>query len=119
MDEEKLKDELVRQVQKLAALLTLYTKTMGVDAYECDLQFMVAEGEARIRLTDARYQVDTATGKLTKLPSGEGPHASTLDDAEARRQKGDEREPEDAIRPAPKATPEQVVAEMMKRLGLK
>ena len=115
MDEEKLKDELVRQVQKLAALLTLYTKTMGVDAYECDLQFMVAEGEARIRLTDARYQLDTATGKLTKLPSGDGPHASTLDDAEARRQRG-ESAPE---RPEPAKSPEQVVAEMMKRLGLK
>lgn len=115
MDEEKLKDELVTQVQRMAALLTLYTNAMGVDAYECNLEFMVADGEARIRLTDMRFKIDPKTGKLVKLPSGTGPHASTLDDAEARRQNGGA-VPDD---PAPKVTPEQEVAELMKRLRLK
>ena len=115
MDEDKLKDELVTQVQKMAALLTIYTQVMGVDAYECNLEFMVADGEARIRLTDSKFKVDPKTGKLNKIPTGEGPHASSLDDAEARRQKGGKApEPPEKV-----PTAEETVAALMKKLGLK
>jgi hypothetical protein len=121
MDEEKLKDELVAQVQKMAALLTVYTQMLGVDAYECNLEFMASNGEARIRMTDARYKADPKSGKLTRLSSGDGPDASTLDEAEARRQKagGHNQDDDKPTAAEPQQTPEQVVAALMKRLRLK
>lgn len=119
MDKEELRDKLVESVQHMAALITEYAKVLGDDVYTCGVEFTVAAGNMRIRVTDSRHRMNPETGRLERIDKNSGKDSSTLDEAEARRQKGDEREPEDAIRPAPKATPEQVVAEMMKRLGLK
>jgi hypothetical protein len=114
---EKLKDELVQQVQGMAALLAQYALLLKLDAYECTLEFVMHGGEGRIRLTDAQYRKD-ANGKLMKLSSGSDPNASSLDDAEARRQaakRGDDVPADEA----PVASPEQIVADMMKKFNIK
>jgi hypothetical protein len=121
-EEDKLKDELVKEVQRLAALLSIYSKVLKFDAYECTLEFMFTDGEGRIRLTDSRYKTDPKSGKLVRLPNpSSDPDASSLDDAEARRRKGHKTEEEEVPEAVVevKKTPEQVVKEMMKKLRLK
>lgn len=117
MDEDKLKDDMVKQVQIMAAMFSAYTQHLGLDAYECTLEFMFTDGEGRIRLTDAKFKTDPKDGKLKKIPNeNQGPNASSLDDAEARRQAGDRAPavPEEKVQ-----SPEQTVAALMKKLRLK
>jgi hypothetical protein len=116
-DEEILKDNMVRQVQIMAALFAEYTKHLQLDAYECTLEFMFTDGEGRIRLTDSKFKMDPGTGKLRKLPNeSNDPHASSLDDAEARRRGV---KPVEEPDPVKVPSPEETVAALMKKLRLK
>lgn len=117
--EEKLKDDMVRQVQVMAALFAAYCKCLQLDAYECTLEFMFADGEGRIRLTDDLYKTDPKDGKLKKLPrESSDPNASSLDSAEHRRRKPrTEVHAEEEQERLP--TPEETVAALMKKLRLK
>ena len=115
-EEEKLKNEMVHQVQVMAALFAAYTKHLELDAYECTLEFMFADGEGRIKLTDSMYRTDAKDGKLKKLPNkSNDPYASSLDDAENRRRGLPDENP-DPVRPP---SPEETVAALMKKLRLK
>ena len=118
MDElDKAKAELVLGVQMLSALFAKYTEVSKLDAYECHLDFVFADGEGRIRLTDSKYKKNPKDGKLQKFDGSDDPNASSLDGAEANRQAGkldDMPLPSTDIR-----KPEQVVADLMKQLKLK
>lgn len=109
-DEDRIKMQMVEQIQKLTAMFAEYVSIMKFDAYEANLEFLFTEGEGRIRMTDTRFRVDPKDGKMKEIPADPKP---TLNKRGAKSSSKD-------TPSVPKGpVPTDVVAELFKRLRLK